>query len=61
MSKYLTLSDIAFGVTFLMGLGAFLLFGCIIVSCLIVGGIAYKIQNGWSLREAVRRELKEWL
>lgn len=60
MNKYITLSDLAFGVTFLMGLGAFMLLGCIIISCLIVGGVVYKMQNGWSLREALRRELKEW-
>lgn len=53
-------SDLAFFITFWLGAGALMLLGCIIIAFLIVGGIAYKIQNGWSLRDALRRELKDW-
>ena len=38
----------------------FMAAACIIVAVIVVVGVTYKMQNGWSLREAVRRELKDW-
>jgi hypothetical protein len=60
MNNMITMSDIAFGVTFLMVVGALMLLGCIMVAFIIVGTVVYNMQNGWPLRESVRRALKEW-
>lgn len=60
MNKYLTLSDLAFGVTFLIGLGALMLLGCVIIAFLIVGTVVFNMQHGWPLKDAIRRALKEW-